>query len=330
MMRSQVYLVLIKDGHLALTVGAALEDRLLRDGHRAMALVPVVRGREFADSDYRRQLASAGHAPQVVTLYEDGLLDRLATLGLPAYVGVQHDEEARVARWSNDSGAIMLPVATARDLVDAVADHTPWRRYAAELPSARYPVEAAKIAPVRSRKIASVATVGPLLLGSMSAVAVAASGPGQALAPAAAAPGGHLNAVDVADTQPATASGPVPAVPGSVTAPAAGASPANQMVVGIDGSVYLRNPDTSLTITSPDGIVTTAPPGTAMPASATAVLGSLYNAVTQANPAAVASAVSDAKAAAPVGAAIGGPVLAIPAAIGTAEVGGSIPAAIAD
>ncbi len=321
MMRSQVYLVLIKDGRLALTVGAALEDRLLRDGHRAMALVPVVRGREFADSDYRRQLASAGHAPQVVTLYEDGLLDRLATLGLPAYVGVQHDEEARVARWSNDSGAIMLPVATARDLVDAVADHTPWRRYAAELPSARYPVEAAKIAPVRSRKIASVATVGPLLLGSMSAVAVAASGPGQALAPAAAAPGGHLNAVDVADTQPATASGPVPAVPGSVAAPATGASPANQLVVGIDGSVYLRNPDNSITITSPDGIVSTAPPGTPMPASATAVLGSLYNAVTQANPAAVANAAADGKAAAPLGAAIGGPVLAIPTAIGAAETG---------
>jgi hypothetical protein len=87
-MRSQVYLVLIRDGRLALTVGAALENRLLRDGHSAMALVPVVRGREFADSDYRRQLASAGHAPQVVTLYEDGLLDRLASLGLPAYVGV--------------------------------------------------------------------------------------------------------------------------------------------------------------------------------------------------------------------------------------------------
>ena len=170
-MRSQVYLVLIRDGRLALTVGAALENRLLRDGHRAMALVPAVRGREFTDSDYRRQLASAGHAPQVVTLYEDGLLDRLASLGLPAYVGVQHDEEARVARWSNDSGAIMLPVATARDLVDAVADHTPWRRYAAELPSARYPVEAAKIAPVRSLKVASVATVGPLLLGGMAAVA---------------------------------------------------------------------------------------------------------------------------------------------------------------
>src|SRR6202040_2399875 len=100
---------------------------------------------------------------------------------------------------------------------------------------------------------------------------------------------GHLNAVDVADTQPATASGSVPAVPGSVAAPA-GASPASQLVVGIDGSVYLKNPDNSITITSPDGVVTTAPPGTAMPASATAVLGSLYNAVTQANPAAVATA----------------------------------------
>src|SRR5262249_15864403 len=153
------------------------------------------------------------------------------------------------------------------------------------------PVEAAKIAPVRSRKVASVATAGPLLLGSMAAVAVAASGPGQTLAPAAAVPGGHLNAVDVADTQPATHEGPVPAVPGSVASAVAGASAANQLVVGIDGSVYLKNPDNSIMITSPDGIVTTAPPGTPMPASATAVLGSLFNSVSQANPAAVANAI---------------------------------------
>jgi hypothetical protein len=87
-MRSQIYLVLIKDGRLALAVGAALEDRMLRDGHSAMALVPAVRGPEFADSDCRRHLASWGsgsagdRAPHVVTLYEDGLLADLASLGL--------------------------------------------------------------------------------------------------------------------------------------------------------------------------------------------------------------------------------------------------------
>jgi hypothetical protein len=121
-MRSQIYLIMIRDGRLALTVGAALEDRMLRDGHSAMALVPAVRGPEFADSDCRRHL---GRAPHVVALHEDGLLADLASLGLPAYVGVPHDEEPQIARWADDSGAIMLPVATARDLVDAVADYTP-------------------------------------------------------------------------------------------------------------------------------------------------------------------------------------------------------------
>ena len=123
-------------------------------------------------------------------------------------------------------------------------------------------------------------------------------------------------------TTPATPSSAAPAVPGAAVpgATTASASPANQMVVGIDGSVYTSNPDGSITGYLPEGGGTvTFPPGTAMPASATAVLGSLYNAVTQANPAAVANAVADGKAAAPLGAAIGGPVLAIPTAIGTAE-----------
>ena len=42
-MTSQTYLILIRDGRLALAVGAALEDRLLRDGYSGMALVPTVR-----------------------------------------------------------------------------------------------------------------------------------------------------------------------------------------------------------------------------------------------------------------------------------------------
>src|SRR5215469_1188061 len=207
-MRSQIYLIMIRDGRLALTVGAALEDRMLRDGRSAMALVPAVRGPEFADSDYGRHLASwrsgsgpASRAPQVVALYEDGLLADLASLGLPAYVGVPHDEEPQIARWADDSGAIMLPVATARDLVDAVADHTPWSRYAADLPLSRYRVTGAR--PGRSgalvlpNKVAIVAGVaGPLLLAGLPATAMAADSP-------AAASAGSTAAVDTAYVQQA-------------------------------------------------------------------------------------------------------------------------------
>jgi hypothetical protein len=225
-MRSQIYLVLIRDGRLALTVGAALEDRLLRDGYRAMALVPAVRGPEFADSDCRRHLATwrsgsepVSHAPQVVALYEDGILADLASLGLPAYVGVRHSEEPQIARWTDDSGAIMLPVTTARDLVDAVADHTPWSRYAADLPSAPYPVVRAKATPmvrrsrqsghgrssVRPHKIATVASVaGPLLLAGLPPAAIAASGPSRAPTLATAASGGSVIAVNTADVQPSS------------------------------------------------------------------------------------------------------------------------------
>ncbi len=225
-MRSQIYLVLIRDGRLALTVGAALEDRLLRDGYRAMALVPAVRGPEFADSDCRRHLAtwrsgseSVSHAPQVVALYEDGILADLASLGLPAYVGVGPGEEPQIARWADDSGAIMLPVATARDLVDAVADHTPWSRYAADLPPARYPVVRAKAtpvvrrsrqsghggSPVRSRKIVTVASVaGPLLLAGVPSAAIATSGPSRAPTLANAASSGSVIAVTTADVQPSS------------------------------------------------------------------------------------------------------------------------------
>ena len=213
-MRSQIYLIMIRDGRLALTVGAALEDRMLRDGHSAMALVPAVRGPEFADSDYGRHLASwrsgsprGGHGPQAVALYEDGLLADLASLGLPAYVGVRHDEEPQIARWADDSGAIMLPVATARDLVDAVADYTPWPRYAADLPPSRYRVTGAK--PSRSgalvlpNKVAIVAGVaGPLLLAGLPATAMAAGSPAAASGGSAAS-AGSTAAVDTAYVQQA-------------------------------------------------------------------------------------------------------------------------------
>ena len=199
-MTSQTYLILIRDGRLALAVAAALEDRLLRDGSGAMALVPAVRGPGFADAEYHRQLGTwqvdrglGGGAPQVVALYEEGLLKRLESLGLAAYVGVPREEEWRIAHWGNDAGAIMLPVATARDLVDAVADHTPWSKYAIEGPNVtpliRRGTRRAGFAgsPVLSRKIVAASVAGPLLFVGIPSAAAAANAP--SLAPAHAGTG---------------------------------------------------------------------------------------------------------------------------------------------
>jgi hypothetical protein len=190
-MTSHTYLILIRDGRLALAVGAALEDRLLRDGHEALALVPAVRGLEFADAGYLRRLRTGqagpgqpSQAPQVVALYEDGLLKRLESLGLAAYIGVPHEEEWRIVHWDNDIGAMLLPVATARDLVDAVAHHTPWSRGAQKVSNAASPHGrdgrwALGAPPALSRKLAvasAVGVAGSLLLVSVPPAAAAPSG----------------------------------------------------------------------------------------------------------------------------------------------------------
>lgn len=208
-MRSPNYLVLIRDGRLALAVGAALEERLLRDGHKAMALVPAVRGPDFASSAAARLLAPrrpsqnpAYHGPHVVALDEDGLLASLASLGLPAYVGTQDGDEPRIARWPDAPGAILLPVTTARDLIDAVASHTPWSRHAAVLPPARQQ-------PARPRKaavtVASVAA-GPLLLASLPPLAIGIGG-AATYAPALAAATAPSATATVATATVATATG---------------------------------------------------------------------------------------------------------------------------
>lgn len=132
----QTYLILIRDDSMALALGEALEERLLADGHSAAALVPAVRGADFASSatdwlDQARALDSSlgGQPPHLVALQEDGLLELLEPLGLAAYVGVPQGQELRVVPWGEDAGAMLLPVATARELVEAVAAHTPWSRY---------------------------------------------------------------------------------------------------------------------------------------------------------------------------------------------------------
>ena len=124
---TQSYLILMRDAHLAVAVGSALEDRLTGDGHDALALVPAGHWQERArpgPGSLRAGDGRAAKAPQVVARYKEGLQEWLEALGLPAYVGVPPEEDGGIVRWGGDSGAVLLPVATARDLVDAVADHT--------------------------------------------------------------------------------------------------------------------------------------------------------------------------------------------------------------
>jgi hypothetical protein len=189
---TQTYLVMIRDGQLALTVANALEERLLRDGHHALALVLTARGLDLAgqghDTAWQLSRWPAQRRPQVVALYEEGLLGRLESLGMAAYVGVPEDQDWRVIRWNNQAGAIMLPVATARDLVEAVADHSPWSEHAVpEQPAvqaarrgARWPGLA--LTPALRRKIV-VTSAGPLLLAGLPTAAGAAVSPAAPLAP---------------------------------------------------------------------------------------------------------------------------------------------------
>jgi hypothetical protein len=267
-MTSHTYLILIRDGRLALAVGAALEERLLRDGHEALALVPAVRGLEFADAgDLRRPWAGQvgpgrpSPAPQVVALYEDGLLKRLESLGLAAYVGVPNEEEWRIVHWDNDIGAMLLPVATARDLVDAVARHTPWSREAQKVSNVaslhgRDGRWALGAPPALSRKLAvasAVGVAGSLLLVGVPPAGAAPSGAIQFSGQPGAASGGTVAFVETAfETSQTAANGS--AGPGSGNATGSGPSVgssiqslAGQVVTGVQnaasavGSAFQRS-----------------------------------------------------------------------------------------
>jgi hypothetical protein len=181
-MTEQTYLVLIRDGKLALAVAAALQDRLAEDGATGMALVPSSRGRDFAVTgswDYLRQAVwCGGTQPQVVALHEDGLLEMLESLGLRAYVGVPEDQDWQVLHFGGACGAMLLPVATGRDLVDAVADYSPWQDYAT--PAVATPAGRARRKPglvsvgPLSRKLAIAAVAAPLLTVGLPIAAAAA------------------------------------------------------------------------------------------------------------------------------------------------------------
>jgi uncharacterized membrane protein YgcG len=195
-MTQQTYLVLLRDARVALAVAAALQDRLADHGHHAMALVPS-RGSVGcdtpADAEYLRHAAGPGGIrPRVVATYEDGLFAMLKPLGLCAYVGVRRDQDWRVLRWGDHGGAMLLPVSTARELVEAVASHTQWDAHAS---NAGVAVSLADPAARRSRilhvgqisrRVAAATVVGPLLAFGLPVAAAAA----QTAAPQAQPSGG--------------------------------------------------------------------------------------------------------------------------------------------
>ncbi len=193
-MTEQTYLVLIRDGKLALAMAAALQQRLAEDGAGGMALVPSTRCADFASigpasREYLRQAVwCGGTQAQVVTLYEDGLVSVLESLGLCAYIGVPEDHDWRVLHFDGAGGAMLLPVATARDLVDAVAEYTPWHEYAAAavVPTSRRAVRRSRLVPAGplSRRLAIVGVAAPLLTVGLP-VAVAAAQTAAPQAPAA-------------------------------------------------------------------------------------------------------------------------------------------------
>ena len=104
-MTARTYLILIEDVDLALAVGAALEDRMAKDGYRAVALVPTPSGHlstltgQLVGAGPRPPGISPGSArPHVVALYEDGLLGWLKSVGLPAYAS-RSEHGPDLANW---------------------------------------------------------------------------------------------------------------------------------------------------------------------------------------------------------------------------------------
>ncbi len=196
-----------------------------------------------------------------MALYEDGLLKRLESLGLAAYVGVPNEEEWRIVHWDNDIGAMLLPVATARDLVNAVARHTPWSRDAQKVSNVaslhgRDGRWALGAPPALSRKLAvasAVGVAGSLLLVGVPPAGAAPSGAIQFSGQPGAASGGTVAVVETAfETSQTAANGS--AGPGSGNATGSGPSVgssiqslAGQVVTGVQnaasavGSAFQRS-----------------------------------------------------------------------------------------
>src|SRR5215472_15627206 len=184
-MTARTYLILIEDVDLALAVGAALEDRMAKDGYRAVALVPTPSGHlstltgQLVGAGPRPPGISPGSArPHVVALYEDGLLGWLKSVGLPAYVGIPDGEERRVIDWGNGAGAMLLPVSSARDLVNAVGRYAPWPNYVGAPSASAVHADGVARPGARSslyRKLAVAGVTGPMVLAGLPLASAAAA-----------------------------------------------------------------------------------------------------------------------------------------------------------
>jgi hypothetical protein len=125
------YLVIIRESRFAYAVATELQSRLTVGDRRPVALVPPFRGRDFTAPGQRRLAAqwrathvAAGEQPILVALCEDGLLEDLERLGLSAYVGVPPGDDGVELRGADGACTVVVPVGTARELVQAVIDHT--------------------------------------------------------------------------------------------------------------------------------------------------------------------------------------------------------------
>jgi len=209
-MTTQSYIVLIRNARLASAVGAALEDRLLRGGHRAVSFAADPGEMGMLHEHCRGWRTEP--EPLVVALYEDGLLPGLASLGLAAYVGVPEDVGWQVVSWDNGLGAMMLPVSSARDLVEAVASHTPWSAYAhARVPAdAELPVAFGSPDPARQIQTSSSRSAGPFTLSRKLAVAGIAAPLLVVGLPTAASAADSASAADASAPEAGTAFRPHP------------------------------------------------------------------------------------------------------------------------
>jgi hypothetical protein len=149
----ETYLVILRNERVARAAAVALQELLAAGRRPALAVVPPARGAEFAGwvasaepadqhrlSEWCTGNLPVGAAPVLIGLDEDGLAGWLRRLGLEAYVGVPRCDGAPAGLGvllgdaadgpRGDAGGPacgqvhLVPVATARELVETVAAAT--------------------------------------------------------------------------------------------------------------------------------------------------------------------------------------------------------------
>lgn len=149
----QVYLVVIEESRLADAVATELRTHLALPRQHVLAVVPPFRGRGYTAPCYQQwaerwqgaHLPPGSH-PLLVTLGQDGLLDDLERLVLPAYVAVPPDRPGATLCGRDGVRIVLIPATTARQFVRAILDRSvpPGAPLAARTP-ARSPREVARI-----------------------------------------------------------------------------------------------------------------------------------------------------------------------------------------